>query len=321
MSSVKFVQGRKKRGELRLPQLYFVAMDDWAEKLGDKAFIAWLKFYTWVDRKNSNDEIIPNSMSKIIKKLKVGNTTFYEQIIKPLWNYGLIDLKPIIINNTECMNIVVYEYPENKLENATKELVKLRDYDRDYKSKSREKILINKKKQRKNKVKDTPSQNRKGSEAFPEWERGFPEMGNINDPNLYNVSNDDDDILPKIVLDFVKENNILDKLSTLKEIYKEFKDKQGFSNDIFISKIRLTLIHGINFEKYLTTSIDNELDKNKRVKPKEVKKVNNKPVKKDILPDWIDKPEQNAVPSDPQADEEKRRRAEELLKKLPSYNE
>ncbi|MGM2833619.1 hypothetical protein ACS2TZ_33280, partial [Bacillus cereus group sp. Bce025] len=81
--TVTFQKAKKKtRNELQLPILHFVCMDDWIEKLGDKAFTAWLKFYTWCNREedaNGNrpeDDVIPSSLTKIQKRLGVGKDTF-----------------------------------------------------------------------------------------------------------------------------------------------------------------------------------------------------------------------------------------------------
>ncbi|WP_391558942.1 hypothetical protein [Robertmurraya sp.] len=139
MSSVKFLHARKKtRDELRLPQQHFVAMDDWIKKIGNDAYVAWLTFYTWADRSKEDREAdaIPNSMNKIAKRLGVGKEKFYQKIIRPLWNYGFIDLHEIEIKSNlkeNPVNIIVYEYPQNSPDLATKPLEIVRNYDTDYK--------------------------------------------------------------------------------------------------------------------------------------------------------------------------------------------
>ncbi len=141
--SVKFISGRKKtRGELRLPQLHFVACDDWMKKLGKDAFCAWLEFYTWADRSHSDREAdaIPNSMNSIVKKLGIGKGKFYNKIIRPLWNYGFIDLQDFEIEGNlkeNPVNIIVYEYPQNDPTLATRPLIQIRDYDTEYKPEER----------------------------------------------------------------------------------------------------------------------------------------------------------------------------------------
>lgn len=143
-NSVQFITGKKKtRGELRLPQIHFVFCLDWDQKVGQKALFAWLKFYTWADRSNSEREvdIIPSSINKIAKRLGVGKTTLYDQIIKPLWNHGLIDLQEYHVDGNVYVNIIVYEYPQNDPSFATLPLEKVRDYDQDYLSNARKKSL------------------------------------------------------------------------------------------------------------------------------------------------------------------------------------
>src|SRR5699024_8408862 len=59
---------------------------------------------------------------------------------RPLWNYGLIDLKEYYndkIKGTSATNIIVYKYPQNKKELETKPLEKIRDYETDYNSNAR----------------------------------------------------------------------------------------------------------------------------------------------------------------------------------------
>ncbi|WP_312498215.1 hypothetical protein [Bacillus luti] len=145
--SVTFKKAKKKtRNELQLPILHFVCMDDWIEKLGDKAFTAWLKFYTWCNREEDengnrpNDDVIPSSLTKVQKRLGVGKDTFYNKILKPLWNHGLIDVfeyKSEGWKGQGNVNIIVYEYPQNEYALSTKPLEKIRDYDTDYTSQAK----------------------------------------------------------------------------------------------------------------------------------------------------------------------------------------
>ena len=138
----------KSRNELRLPELYFVAMDQWVEKIGEKAFIAWMKLYSLAKRDEETTgenkwEVarVPFSINKLYKMLGVGKDTFYNKILKPLWNAGLIDLveyEGSQNKGTKPINIIVYKYPQNNKELATKELVFIRDYDKDYQSETRE---------------------------------------------------------------------------------------------------------------------------------------------------------------------------------------
>ena len=137
-----FIQaGKRARNELYLPPLRYIVADDWIDKLGHDAFIAWLKFHTWVDRrdeKRDNDRI-PYSLEDTRKKLGMGKKKFYEKVIRPLWEYGLIDIveyEEAERKSQKPKNIIVYTSPANRHETETKPLVKLRDWNKDYGSAS-----------------------------------------------------------------------------------------------------------------------------------------------------------------------------------------
>lgn len=143
-NQIGFSHARKKtRGELRLPQLHFVAVDQWVHVLGNHALIAWLQFYSWADRADKDRECdaIPTSMRGIAERLKVSRDTLYKKIIRPLWNYGMIDLIETSYDGYSNVNIVVYEYPQNDPTLATKELVQIRNYDTEYISVARQKSI------------------------------------------------------------------------------------------------------------------------------------------------------------------------------------
>src|SRR5699024_5572594 len=80
------------------------------------------------------------SFTKIMKRLGVGKKKFYNSIIRPLWNYGLIDIEQFeksISYGQKPMNIIVYEYPQNDVTKKYKSLEKIRDYDTEYTSTAR----------------------------------------------------------------------------------------------------------------------------------------------------------------------------------------
>lgn len=132
--------------QLRLPQLHFITAMDWIDKLGETAFCAYLKLFTLADRKGKSlktDEAkIKDSLANVQKQLGVSKGTFYNKVIKPLWNHNLIDLETyeeskMKKNAQKPVNIVVYPYPDMKFDNMVKPLEKLRDYDNDYNSEAR----------------------------------------------------------------------------------------------------------------------------------------------------------------------------------------
>lgn len=138
MSIVK--QGKKKRAEFSLPALHFIVADDWIDKLGE-SFTIWLKLYTFVDRTDMQREYdrVPWSLEKIYDKLKISKSKFY-RLIKPLWEYGLIDIIEYEESERKAQkpkNIIVYEYPFHIIERKYSELEKLRDWKTDYDSTSK----------------------------------------------------------------------------------------------------------------------------------------------------------------------------------------
>lgn len=143
---VTFKEGRVSRNELELPTLHFVVMDQWIDVIGERALMAWLKMYSWCKR----DEVtevnqweqakIPTSFNQIIKKLGVGRTTFYKNILQPLWNVGLIDIEEFANSENKGhkpMNVIVYKYPQNNKALAHQEIKEIRNYDKDYQSEAR----------------------------------------------------------------------------------------------------------------------------------------------------------------------------------------
>lgn len=142
MSNKPYVKGKKKRETLWLPAMGFVVADDWMDKLGYERFCTWLKFHTWVDRKDANRDYdkVPMSLEASWEKLGISKTKFY-RLIAPLWEYGLIDIVEYEESTRigqKPKNIVVYEYPFHEEERMFKELEKLRDWKTDYDSKSKD---------------------------------------------------------------------------------------------------------------------------------------------------------------------------------------
>ena len=137
----------RKREELYLPQLHFPTVDpylegNWVDVLGEKTFCAWLKLHTLVDRENgmakyNNEFTVPRSLQSVMDVFKMSKSTFYRVVIHPLWNYGLIDItewESDTKKGLKSMNIIVYPYPQNLKALETQPLVKIRNYQKDYKS-------------------------------------------------------------------------------------------------------------------------------------------------------------------------------------------
>lgn len=134
-----FIQeGKKKREELSMPHMAFIAAMDWTDKVGEKSFVAWLKLHTFVNRQADRvcDQHIPYTFESLYEDhFKVSKSTFY-RIIAPLWEFGLIDIIEYELKSKarNPMNIIVYEYPLNEIERKYKPLEKIRDWKKDYQS-------------------------------------------------------------------------------------------------------------------------------------------------------------------------------------------
>jgi len=142
MTSSPVVKGKKKREELHLPILQYIVADDWIDKLGHETFCIWLKLHTMVDRTDAKREFdrIPRSFENIYTSvLSISKSKFY-RMIKPLWEYGLIDIIEYEDSERKSQkpkNIVIYEYPFHEIERKYMPLEKLRDWDKDYESASK----------------------------------------------------------------------------------------------------------------------------------------------------------------------------------------
>lgn len=142
MQNNSFIQkGKKSRNELFLPSLRYVVVDDWVSKIGNEAFVSWLKLHSWVDRRDEEREHdrIPYTLEDTAKKLGMSKSKLYRTVIIPLWEHWLIDLVEYEASNRKSQkpkNIIVYESPQNKHETEIKPLEKLRDWKKDYGSPS-----------------------------------------------------------------------------------------------------------------------------------------------------------------------------------------
>src|SRR5699024_878352 len=242
-----FQKGQKKREELQLPVLHFVTADDWIDKLGYEAFCTWLKFYTWCDRSqersNKENDVVPTSFKRIMERLGIGRKKFYNSIIRPLWNYGLIDIVEYNDSSNEGqkpMNIIVYEYPQNDITKKYHPLEKIRDYDDEYTSNAR--TFAKQGGRKKNERSEGDSHRNRGG-IHTETERGITQKpnndsnSNTNDSN--NITNDSNlsiqtaDIqkmnFPISIQKTLKQNidRLIDdniSLSDIETLYNSFKD-------------------------------------------------------------------------------------------------
>lgn len=132
MTTTTIERSTQPRNFQELPPLYFVAMDDWIEKIGEKSFMLYLKLYTQVDR-TGEQHVLRTNTKNLIKKLGVSKATYY-RLLAPLYEYGLIDLvehaESNIKGQSKPVNIIVHKYPQNEFKRATMPLEKCRDWEK-----------------------------------------------------------------------------------------------------------------------------------------------------------------------------------------------
>jgi len=86
MTTTTLSRSEQPRNFQDLPPLYFIAMDDWIEKIGEKSFILYLKLYTFVDR-TGEEHCIKTRTSKLLDRLGMSKAKYY-RLIAPLYEYG-----------------------------------------------------------------------------------------------------------------------------------------------------------------------------------------------------------------------------------------
>lgn len=300
-------QGKLKREELSLPQLHYIVADDWIDKIGNNAFIGWLKLYSLADRRGTSTDTdkwreshVPRSLTSVAKELKMTRATLYRTVIRPLWNYGLIDLKEYYnekIKGTSATNIIVYKYPQNKKELETKPLEKIRDYENDYNSNAR--VF--------GKLGGRPKGNKNIESIDNETENNKVEKKErtVNETNITTRNQFENEIqktnLPisiqktlsmntENVLELFKNKNV--RFENIEYIYEQFKSDLTDAEISIVLNNTLTKKINKNFYSYLSKSLLNHMQDSK----KGVEQKNNEPVSTEIIPDWFEehKAEQRA---------------------------
>lgn len=130
MTELLLTKGQVERNQLGLPKPYFVVVDDWFGKIGEKAYILWFKLLTKVDRTDSEKNTVKYTQQSLAKALGISKPTLISQL-KPLYEYGFIDYKEYVFENGNVgENIVVYEAPLNDKTNLMRPLEKIRDWEK-----------------------------------------------------------------------------------------------------------------------------------------------------------------------------------------------
>src|SRR5699024_3223446 len=267
----------------------------------------------------------PTSFKKIMERLGIGRKKFYNSVIRPLWNYGLIDIVEYTDSNNEGqkpMNIIVYEYPQNDITKKYQPLETIRDYDEEYISNTR--TYEKQEGRKRNECSGGVNQGNRGR-FHTETEGGFTQKPNndsnsiTNDSN--NITNDSNlsiqkaDIqkmnfpisIQKILnqnIDRLIDDNI--SLSDIETLYNSFKDTvNDFTFSFILGNVLGKTKSKINdISNLMNVSVYNHL--------KQLPKSDNKTTQEnnEVIPDWFDENKKKTTQSK-KDDEKKELSAEE----------
>lgn len=359
MENMNFISGNKKREELQLPILYYVAADNWIDTLGEKTFSYWLKFVTFCNRQNlqpGEAAAVPQGMKSLAKRLGISYPTL-QKVIKTLWNYGFIDLKEYDsgreTDSQKPVNIIVYNYPQNDITLATKELIKVRNYDTDYHSNAKhfgiqgsvKREAEKKEKTEKKGVEKKEKVEKKGAEKKEKEAEKNDKTAPLKDstPGKINLTGGGKENLTPPVKNFLP-NNVLNNLINVSKKLINDDDKEKVS--LSPSQLELDILNirkeypGIKetvfnrvlnkcldnlkagkvqqtFNNYLRTALDNKQDELERKRKSYIeqkeKKKNRKFSREEVIPDWLGK-EYETPNHTPEETAELDRKRAELLK-------
>jgi hypothetical protein len=245
-----------------------VALTDWLPKLGEKAFLACLRMHSWRTEQETTEPVqLPLSLNRIIKRLKVGNSTFYDHILRPLWNYGLIDLKPAAAGQKH--QLIVYSYPLDDPMKSSNPLLQIRDYD-----------LSSPQDLASHSLSSLPAQ----TEDPIENHQDDAETQEIIPPSSTTMQPDTLPQLPsKIQAAIHSVQKLQLRAAGILQVYLGFKEDPRFSNEFFLHKIQTCVRYSHDprrFAAYLSKAIRNEWAKKDQPKPL-------CPSRPHDIPEWI----------------------------------
>jgi DNA-binding Lrp family transcriptional regulator len=171
-------KAKKPRHQLRLPQPYFIVVDDWLEKLGERSYLLWFKLLAKVDRTDETKDTVKYTQQKLAKSLGISKPTLINQL-KSLYEYGFIEYKEYVFENGNVgENIVVFEAPMNDDENLLRPLKKVREWE----NRTNEKFSFTKKGGRpKKEVEEQPEeQPQEPKKPEPKKETPVLDMNEVN---------------------------------------------------------------------------------------------------------------------------------------------
>lgn len=276
VSEEKFIKReRRPRRELDMPQLHFHHMDAWVPVLGLEAFAAWLKMYTFCDRKTyPKDNVVQHKpLPKMAVEFGCGKDKALA-ILKKLYEYGLIDIIqarnskgglknhyywydiPIYANTTYCELDKCRSWDETAWDG--KQLIEIR-----LAKQKQQKTLVEENNQSENQIgyqSEKPigfqSENQIGSEDYPIGKSDWEPIGKSAYINNTNISNRLDDIEDDIGIKQSAKNKNPETdqhLADVREVAEHFYEKIEHDPEIELSiqkwiKIRSkeTVIYLIN---------------------------------------------------------------------------
>lgn len=293
-----------------MPSLFSIALTDWLPKLGEKAFLAWLRMHSWRTEQGTTEPVqLPLSLNRIIKRLKVGNSTFYDHILRPLWNYGLIDLKPAAAGQKH--QLIVYSYPLDDPMKSSNPLLQIRDYDlsspQDLASHSlstlpaqEEDLIENHQDNAETQENILPSSNI--HEALPRPTSSTTQKEIEIEQVALTTTTMQTDTLPQLPPNIQaaihSDSKLQVRAGSILQVYLRFKEDPRFSNEFFLHKIQTCVRYSHDprrFAAYLNKAIRNEWAKKDKPTP-------HSPSRPHDIPEWIWKQqerEKQATPEKP----------------------
>ncbi len=127
------------------PTFNAVENPSWVKTLGASTFCYWLGLLS-MSKVTTDENYLDSakSLKEIMGIFDISQSTFTNKLIRPLYEYGLIDV--VDIPGSEKYNrrglpsrkIIVYPYPQGRVELLTQPLTACRNYDLHYQSKAKE---------------------------------------------------------------------------------------------------------------------------------------------------------------------------------------
>lgn len=262
-----------------IPQIHSITLTDWLQKLGEKAFLAWLQFHSWKTDQAHDDQpySLCFSINKLVKKLSIGKSTFYNKILKPLLRYGLIDLQPTESANRET-HLLVYAFPQNSPEKACLPLIPLSEPNDEWEGK----LSIKE-------ASSAPVSKEPLNEPTLTYSENTTRMK--KDSNLPPSNPKEDsmiDSLPvELQLPIQSDPQLLERLASIVEAHQKCCTHPQYTHQAFLEKLTTCVKYPHDkrhFAAYLLKAILNEWNKPKRPAPPSVKP--SKPCPNDV-PVWI----------------------------------